>query len=86
VDLETDKLIQEVIREEFNGATIISVAHRLNTLLDFDRVVVVDKGVVIEDGNPQELLQKKSAFKVLYELHGAERHEDIDEENEEESE
>ena len=63
--------MQEIIREEFKDHTIIMVAHRLNSLLDFDRVVVLDKGVVAEMGNPNILLQTEgSRFTRLY--HGAE--------------
>jgi ATP-binding cassette subfamily C (CFTR/MRP) protein 1 len=76
VDVETDKLMQEVIREGFKDATIISVAHRVDTLLDFDRVVVIDKGVVVEDDKPQVLLERESAFRGLYELYRTERQEE----------
>ncbi|PQE04288.1 hypothetical protein CJF31_00011699 [Rutstroemia sp. NJR-2017a BVV2] len=66
VDPDTDKLMQKVIREEFAGCTIIAVAHRLNTILDFDRVVLLGKGEVVEIGKPDELLQRNGAFRELY--------------------
>lgn len=69
VDVDTDKIMQEVIRTAFAHATIIAVAHRLDTILDFNSVVVVDKGVVVEHGNPQELLGRPSAFKTLYDTY-----------------
>ena len=47
VDLETDSLIQETIRENFNDCTILTIAHRLNTIIDSDRVLVLDKGNLI---------------------------------------
>ena len=56
VDIETDVLIQRVIRERMGGATIITIAHRLNTVLDYDRVLVMgDAGKVLEWGAPGEL-------------------------------
>lgn len=61
--------MQAIIRDEFQGCTVISVAHRLNTIVDFDRVVVLHEGRVVESGKPQELLaQSESIFKKLYEL------------------
>ncbi|RDW82931.1 cyclic peptide transporter [Coleophoma crateriformis] len=66
IDVTTDKLVQRVIREEFKHATIISVAHRLNTILDFDRVALLDNGELIEFDSPQALLGHPSAFKELY--------------------
>jgi ABC-type multidrug transport system fused ATPase/permease subunit len=69
VDVDTDKIMQEVIRTAFANATIVAVAHRLDTILDFNSVVVVDKGVVTEHGNPLELLARPSAFKTLYDTY-----------------
>ncbi|XP_022702909.1 multidrug resistance-associated protein 1-like isoform X1 [Varroa jacobsoni] len=58
VDLDTDKLIQKTIRDDFTASTVITIAHRLHTILDYDKVVVLDKGQVTEVGTPQELLDK----------------------------
>ncbi|KAI1076073.1 ABC multidrug transporter [Whalleya microplaca] len=67
VDAETEGLMQRVVDEEFRGCTLLSVAHKLHTVLHFDRVVVLDKGSVVEVGNPMELLDvPTSAFKKLY--------------------
>ena len=55
VDIETDALIQRVIRERMGGATVVTIAHRLNTVLDYDRVLVMEAGRVIEWGAPGEL-------------------------------
>lgn len=60
-----------IVREEFRGRTVIAVAHQLNTIVDFDLVVVMDSGRVVEVGNPRELLESKSAFKELWDVHGA---------------
>ncbi|GBF62869.1 ABC transporter [Trichophyton mentagrophytes] len=67
VDAETDKVMEDVIREKFKGITVIAIAHKLDTVLDYDRVVLLDKGEVIETGNPKELLAApNSAFYELY--------------------
>lgn len=57
VDEATDRVMQRVIRESFGGQTILSVAHRLEGILDYDRVVVLDGGEVVEEGDPFELLE-----------------------------
>ncbi|KAJ5504975.1 ABC transporter integral membrane type 1 [Penicillium fimorum] len=64
VDIQTDRIMQAIIRDEFQGCTIISVAHRLNTIVDFDRVVVHHEGRIVESGQPQELLEHWSSLKV----------------------
>lgn len=68
VDVHTDLLMQQIIREEFMDCTIISVAHRLDTIVDFDRVAVLDAGRVVEVGEPGELLRREGGrFRDLYE-------------------
>ncbi|KCV70415.1 hypothetical protein H696_02759 [Fonticula alba] len=63
VDVETDTLIQSTIRKEFAGCTIITIAHRLHTIMDSDRVLVLDHGRVAEFDSPQALLaQPGSSF------------------------
>ncbi|KAJ3100588.1 Multidrug resistance-associated protein 1 [Phlyctochytrium planicorne] len=57
VDALSDKMILDVVNSQFSGRTIISVAHRLNTIAHFDRVVVMDKGVAIEFDTPANLLK-----------------------------
>lgn len=67
VDANTDELIQEIIRNEFGGCTIIAIVHKLHTILDFDLVVLLEKGCIIEVGNPLELLaDSASSFRRLY--------------------
>lgn len=65
--------MQKIIREDFRHKTILAVAHRLDTILDFDRIVVLDKGQIVEDGSPSELLSRDSAFKVLYDVYRSEK-------------
>ncbi|XP_064621093.1 multidrug resistance-associated protein 1-like [Lineus longissimus] len=63
VDLETDEMIQRTIREEFKNSTIITIAHRLNTIMDYDRILVLDKGEIKEFDTPSALLHNsKSIF------------------------
>lgn len=61
VDLETDDLIQTTIRTEFKECTVLTIAHRLNTIMDSDKVIVLDKGQIVEYAAPNELLQSKSS-------------------------
>jgi len=68
VDHETDSLMQKIIREEFKEHTIITVAHRLDTILDSDMVAVLDAGALVEFGKPKELLAKEGS--VFRSLHG----------------
>ncbi|XP_052050274.1 multidrug resistance-associated protein 1 isoform X2 [Apodemus sylvaticus] len=62
VDLETDDLIQSTIRTQFEDCTVLTIAHRLNTIMDYTRVIVLDKGEVRECGAPSELLQQRGIF------------------------
>ena len=66
VDANTEKLTQRIIRDKFAGHTIIAVAHRLETILDFDKVAVMDGGELLEFDSPHALLSKPSAFHRLY--------------------
>ena len=59
VDAETDAFIQRVVRSEFSDATVITIAHRLNTILDADKVLVLDNGRVVEFGPPKELMARR---------------------------
>ena len=58
VDRETDVLIQHSIRADFVGATLLVIAHRLSTVADFDRLLVLSDGAVAEFGSPRELLER----------------------------
>jgi ABC-type multidrug transport system fused ATPase/permease subunit len=63
VDVQTDAMLQTTLRGPlFANRTIITVAHRINTILDSDRVVVLDKGEVAEFDTPAELIRKRGAF------------------------
>lgn len=56
VDGVTDAFIQKTIRKNFHNTTVITIAHRLMTIADYDLVIVMDRGSVVEIGAPYELL------------------------------
>ena len=62
VDMETDDLIQQTIRKEFKECTILTIAHRLNTVLDYDRIMVLDIGQIKEFATPGQLLGDKESL------------------------
>ena len=67
VDETTDKTIQRTIRNVFKDCTVITIAHRLNTILDCDRIMVLDDGVIVEFGKSDVLLKRKEGmFTRLY--------------------
>ncbi|KAJ3384517.1 hypothetical protein HDU92_003551 [Lobulomyces angularis] len=80
VDLHTDALIQKVLRSDnfiFKNATVLTIAHRLNTVIDYDKIMVLDNGKLVEFGSPRELLGKDSTdpdawFKRMVEEMGQE--------------
>ncbi|PNY06586.1 ABC transporter C family member 2-like protein [Trifolium pratense] len=72
VDVRTDALIQKTIREEFKSCTMLIIAHRLNTIIDCDRVLLLDGGKVLEYDTPEELLSNEgSAFSKMVQSTGA---------------
>ncbi|KAL7748651.1 hypothetical protein RI367_006062 [Sorochytrium milnesiophthora] len=67
-DAETDAIVQRTIRSEFRDCTVLTIAHRIATILDSDRILVLDQGQVAEFDTPQALLQNpESAFAKLVE-------------------
>ena len=62
VDLETDDLVQATIRQEFSECTVITIAHRLNTIMDSNRVMVLDQGNIAEFDSPDNLLANKETI------------------------
>ncbi|KAF2071736.1 hypothetical protein CYY_006941 [Polysphondylium violaceum] len=62
IDIETDALIQDTIRTAFNECTVLTIAHRINTIKDSDLVMVMDKGEVVEFENPNILQQNHSSI------------------------
>ena len=71
VDHKTDQLIQETIRTKFKDCTVITIAHRLNTVIDYDRVLVLENGRAVEFDKPAKLLENRAGeFSRLYHSHG----------------
>jgi ATP-binding cassette subfamily B protein len=67
VDTETEKEIQKALDNLVRGRTTIAIAHRLSTLRKADRLVVMDKGVVVEEGTHDALIEAQGAYWRLYE-------------------
>ena len=61
VDLDTDDLIQATIREEFSDCTVLTIAHRLNTILDSNRIMVLSDGKIIEFEPPDALMNNSES-------------------------
>uniref|UniRef100_A0A8C1ZUI2 ATP-binding cassette sub-family C member 5 n=1 Tax=Cyprinus carpio TaxID=7962 RepID=A0A8C1ZUI2_CYPCA len=68
IDTETDRLIQDTIRTSFSGCTSLVIAHRLNTVLSCDRIMVLDQGQILEFDTPSNLLaDENSRFRAMME-------------------
>ncbi|KAG8507864.1 Canalicular multispecific organic anion transporter 2 [Galemys pyrenaicus] len=62
IDLETDNLIQATIRTQFAACTVLTIAHRLHTIMDYTRILVLDKGTVAEFDSPTNLIAARGIF------------------------
>ncbi|KAK2768034.1 ABC multidrug transporter [Colletotrichum kahawae] len=71
VDHGTDKEVRRVVMKELEGSTVVEVAHRLEAIIEYDVVVVMHEGRVVEVGDPRELLGKTSRFKGLWDSRAA---------------
>ncbi|KAK6611684.1 ABC transporter [Botrytis cinerea] len=68
VDSASEEIMLRILDEDFKGWTVLAVAHRLGTIRSYDRVLVLDKGSVVEDGAPEDLIRKEGGlFKELWE-------------------
>lgn len=68
LDSESEKAIQDALDHLMQGRTTISIAHRLSTIINADKILVIDKGHIIERGNHKELMEKEGFYKFLYNL------------------
>ena len=65
VDMKTDDLIQKTIRREFNDCTVLTIAHRLKTIMDADAIAVLNNGKLQEFDKPSVLLSRNSSFRSM---------------------
>jgi ATP-binding cassette subfamily B protein len=66
LDTESERLVQEALMQLVQGRTVIAVAHRLSTLDAFDRIVVLERGRIVDDGAVPDLLRRKGAYSEMY--------------------
>jgi ATP-binding cassette subfamily B protein len=68
LDTESERLVQDALMRLVKGRTVIAIAHRLSSLSSYDRIVVLERGRIVEDGAPRDLLRRPNgAFSQLYE-------------------
>ena len=68
LDTESEMKVQRALTQLLHGRTVVAVAHRLSTLVDFDRILVVDDGRIVEDGTAAELLRRGDVFARMWRL------------------
>lgn len=66
LDEETSAIIDDVVQTWFQDRTVISIAHKLDSILEFDKVAVLDSGDLVEFDSPRALLSRDSVFRELY--------------------
>jgi ATP-binding cassette, subfamily B, bacterial len=66
LDTESEQAIQEALLRLFKGRTVLAIAHRLSTLTAFDRILVLERGRILEDGNPDELRRRGAIYSHMY--------------------
>ena len=66
IDTETEKIIQNKMKEILKGKTSIIVAHRLSTIKDCDKIVLIENGIILEQGTHLELINKKGIYYKMY--------------------
>ena len=71
VDIYTEKMIQDALNIVFKNRTTIIIAHRLSTILNADRIIVMEKGTIVEEGRHNELIKKNGSYRKLYETYYA---------------
>jgi ATP-binding cassette subfamily B protein len=72
IDSQTESLIQESLKKILRGRTSLTIAHRLSTIRESDKIIVLHKGVVVEQGTHEELLARRGLYHALYTLQFAE--------------
>lgn len=70
VDEKTDRLFQNMIKTEFKDTTVITIAHRLNTIVQYDKILVLDNGNIAQFDTPLNLLDQEGVFSSLIKSNG----------------
>ena len=68
LDSESERHIQKSLSHLMKGKTVIAIAHRLSTLREMDRIIVLEKGKIVEEGTHNSLLRKKGVYAKLYKM------------------
>ena len=66
LDNKSEKVVQKALDKLMEGRTTIVIAHRLSTIMDADKILVINDGHIVEEGNHSELLDKQGAYAMLY--------------------
>ena len=72
IDEKTDRIIQNIIKHKLEGTTVVTIAHRLETVIQYDKILVLDKGEKLEEGSPEELLKREGEFYRMVQEGGVE--------------
>ncbi|HCL83707.1 MAG TPA: ABC transporter ATP-binding protein [Chitinophagaceae bacterium] len=76
LDLESEKTVLEALERLMKGRTVITISHKLNTIIQSDKIIVIKDGTVAEQGNHQSLFTKKAVYSELYGIYNAARKDD----------
>ena len=76
LDLESEKTVLEALERLMKGRTVITISHKLNTIIHSDKIIVIKDGTVAEQGNHQSLFTKKAVYSELYGIYNAARKDD----------
>jgi subfamily B ATP-binding cassette protein HlyB/CyaB len=68
LDYESERIVQENMKEIAKGRTVVIVAHRLSTVRRTDRIITIDRGRLVEDGTHEELIKTGGRYATLYRL------------------
>lgn len=80
VDTETDAKIRKALRENTGSSTVILISHRISTLMQADKIIVLDKGKLVQEGSHEEAIQQEGIYRQIYEIQGDEEDHPTEEE------